>query len=44
MDAIYAGLNEPLRDLSVTRVGDFWKFLVTIFLTKLAQINDVFLG
>ena len=29
---------------SVTRLGDFWKFLVTKFLAKVAQIIGNFLG
>ena len=29
---------------SVTRLGDFWKILVTNFLTKVAQIIEDFLG
>ena len=29
---------------SVTRLGDFWKFLVISFFTKLAQIFSVYLG
>ena len=31
-------------ELSVTRLGKFWKFLVTNFLPKLAQIIGDFLG
>ena len=31
-------------DDSVTRLGDFWKFCVTNFLTKVAQKLEQFLG
>ena len=31
-------------DDSVTRSGDFWKFLVTLFLSKVAQTHGEFLG
>ena len=30
--------------ISVTKLGDFWKFLVTKFLSKVAQIICNFLG
>ena len=29
---------------SVTRLGDFWKFLVTNFITKVAKVLGDFLG
>ena len=29
---------------SVTRLGDFWKFLRTTILTKIAQLFEDFLG
>ena len=33
-----------VAETSVTRLGDFWKFLVTYFSTKVAQIFIDFLG
>ena len=41
---IYSDINGESAGVSVTRLGDFWKFFVTNFLTKVAQIFVDFWG
>ena len=41
---LYENNKDMKLPFSVNRLGDFWTLLATIFLAKVAQIFDIFLG